>query len=100
MTGVSLGVVVVSACLAGAVATASWLVIQPRRPPLRRLLPYADVTRSRLGVPVETMPRPVFASEAARRLLGPLASSVLDQLGRLLRSAITTPCNANCARPG
>jgi tight adherence protein C len=85
MTGVSLGVVVVCACLAGAVATASWLVIQPRRPPLRRLLPYAEVTRSRLGVPVETMPRPVFASEAARRLLGPLASSVLDHLGRLLK---------------
>jgi Flp pilus assembly protein TadB len=85
MIGVSLGVVVVCACLAGAVAAASWLAIQPRRPPLRRLLPYAEVTRSRLGVPVETMPRPVFASEAARRLLGPLASSGLDQLGRLLK---------------
>ena len=86
---ISLGVVLAAGCLAGAVGSAAWLGIQPRRSPMRRLMAYSQVSRSRLGVPVETVPRPVFASEAASRLLGPIAWSVLQRLGKLLRVADT-----------
>jgi tight adherence protein C len=70
---------------AGAIASIAWLIIHPRRAPLRRIAPYTEVTRGRLGVPVETIPQPLFAGEAVRRLLGPLAATAAAWISRVFR---------------
>jgi tight adherence protein C len=49
-------------------------IARPRRPIDARIGPYTDVARARLGAPVSTAPQPVVFGEAARRILGPLAT--------------------------
>ena len=86
---VNAAIVVAALCAALAVGTASWQALRPLRGPARRLAPYTEVTRTRMGVPVESTPQPVMVAEAARRLLGPLAASLVSSAGRMLRVADT-----------
>ncbi|MGH9095482.1 MAG: type II secretion system F family protein [Acidimicrobiales bacterium] len=72
-------------CAAVAVGGACWKVAHPRRAPTRRIAPYTEVARARLGVKVESVPQPVVIGEAARRLLGPLAGSAGAWMNRVLR---------------
>lgn len=78
-------VLLAALCAAVAVGMAAWQAVHPRRGPARRIAPYTEVARARLGVPVEATPQPLVLGEAARRLLGPLATSGLGWLTRLLR---------------
>lgn len=72
-------------CAAGAVGVAAWQVVHPKRPPARRIAPYTEVSRARLGVAIEATPQPLVLGEAARRLLGPLATSGAAWLVRVAR---------------
>jgi tight adherence protein C len=74
-------------CAAGAVGTAAWKVAHPRRVPARRIAPYTEVARARLGIKVESAPQPVVLGEAARRLLGPLAATAAGWASRALRGS-------------
>ena len=78
----NVNILLAALCTAGAVGSAAWVLIRPRRAPLRRIAPYTEVARSRLGVPVESVPQPVFAGEAVRRLLGPLATTATAWISR------------------
>lgn len=60
-------------------------IAHPRRPIDARIDPYTDVARARLGAPVNTAPRPVVFGEAARRILGPLATRGALRAARTLR---------------
>jgi hypothetical protein len=71
---------------AGAVGNLTWRALNPRRPPERRMKPYFEVARSRLGGRVDSLPEPVLIGEAARRVLGPLARSVTSGLSRIVRT--------------
>jgi Flp pilus assembly protein TadB len=73
----------------GAVGNLTWHVLGPRRPPERRMKPYFEVARSRLGGRVDSLPEPVLIGEAARRVLGPLARSVTSRFSRLVRTKST-----------
>jgi len=73
-------------CAAGAVGNLTWVVLSPRRAPERRMAPYFEVARSRLGGSVGSFPEPVFIGEATRRVLGPLAQSVSARLARMMRT--------------
>ena len=57
-------VVLAAVCAAGAVGNLTWQVLSPRRAPERRMAPYFEVARSRLGGPVGSFPEPVFMGEA------------------------------------
>jgi tight adherence protein C len=81
--------VLAALCAAGAVGMVAWRLIHPRRVPLRRIAPYTEVARARLGVNIESMPQPVLAGEAARRLLGPLAVTAGRRLARVFKVADT-----------
>jgi tight adherence protein C len=81
----NLNLLLAALCTAGAVGVGAWAVIRPRRAPLRRIAPYTEVARSRLGVPVESVPHPVFVGEAVRRLLGPLATTATTWISRVFR---------------
>jgi Flp pilus assembly protein TadB len=70
----------------GAVGNLTWQVLSPRRPPERRMKPYFEVARSRLGGRVDSLPEPVLIGEAARRVLGPLARSVTSRFSRIVRT--------------
>jgi Flp pilus assembly protein TadB len=48
--------------------------------------PYFEVARSRLGGRVDSLPEPVLIGEAARRVLGPLARSVISRFSRIVRT--------------
>ena len=72
-------------CVAGAVGIVAWRAAHPRRAPARRVAPYTEVARARLGIPVESVPQPLVLSEAARRLLGPLAASAAGWVNRVVR---------------
>ena len=48
--------------------------------------PYFEVARSRLGGRVDSLPEPVLIGEAARRVLGPLARSVMSRFSRVVRT--------------
>ena len=72
--------------VAGAVGNLTWQVLNPRRPPERRMKPYFEVARSRLGGRVDSLPEPVLIGEAARRVLGPLARSVTSRFSRIVRT--------------
>ena len=87
-------------CAAGAVGTLSWKVIHPRRSPLARISPYTEVARARLGVRVESVPHPVLVSEAARRLLGPLAGAATGWVARLLKVADTKTIQTRLRQAG
>ena len=71
---------------AGAVGNLTWRLQGPRRPPGRRMKPYFEVARSRLGGRVDSLPEPVLMGEAARRVLGPLARSVTSRFARVVRT--------------
>ena len=47
--------------------------------------PYLEVSQSRMGGQLGLVPEPVFMSEATKRVLGPLASSLRARLTRLVR---------------
>lgn len=81
----SLWVVVAALCAAGAVGSFTWQLLNPRRAPGRRLGPYLEVSQSRMGGQLGLVPEPVFMSEATKRVLGPLASSLRARLTRLVR---------------
>lgn len=87
-------------CAAGAVGSGTWVLIRPRRAPLRRIAPYTEVARSRLGVPVDSLPHPVFAGEAVRRLLGPLAATAGAWISRLFRVTDTATVELRLRRAG
>ena len=78
-------VVVAAICAAGSVGSFAWQVLNPRRAPGRRLGPYLEVSQSRMGGQLGLVPEPVFMSEATKRVLGPLASSLRARLSRLVR---------------
>ena len=46
----NVNVALAALCTAGAVGSGAWTLIRPRRAPLRRIAPYTEVARSRLGV--------------------------------------------------
>jgi tight adherence protein C len=96
----SAAIVVAAVCAALAVGTASWQALRPLRSPARRLAPYTEVTRTRMGVPVESTPQPVMVAEAARRLLGPLAGSLVSWAGRMLRVADTASLEQRLRQAG
>jgi Flp pilus assembly protein TadB len=79
-------VVVAALGAAGAAGNFAWQLNDPRRPPERRMAPYFEVARSRLGGQVGSLPEPVFIGEAARRVLGPVAQSIMSVLARILRT--------------
>jgi Flp pilus assembly protein TadB len=78
---------VVLGCLAagGAAGNSAWLLVHPLRPPERWTAPYLEVARSRLAG-TSSFPEPVFFPEAARRVLGPLAHSVVSRFTRAVRT--------------
>lgn len=91
----------IAALLAGAaVGTFAWQVAQPRRTVARRVAPYTEVARARLGARVESVPDPVLASEAARRLIGPLAESTATWIGRALRVTDTVSLDRRLRQAG
>ena len=76
--------VLAAVCAALAAGCLAWRLIHPRRSPLARIAPYTQVARARLGVPVESVSRPAVATEAARRLLGPLIAGIAGRLAAIL----------------
>jgi len=97
---VNVNILLASLCTAGAVGSAAWALIRPRRAPLRRIAPYTEVARSRLGVPVESVPHPVFAGEAVRRLLGPLATTATAWISRVFRVTDTATLELRLRQAG
>ncbi|MCU4186438.1 type II secretion system F family protein [Acidiferrimicrobium sp. IK] len=87
-------------CLAGTVGILAWTVAHPRRLPARRIAPYTQVARARLGAPVEATPQPLVLGEAARRLLGPLAGSAAGWLNRVLRVTDTATLERRLRQAG
>lgn len=77
--------VLAAVCAALAVGSLSWRAAHPRRPPARRIAPYTEVARARLGLPVRSAAEPAFLGEAARRLLGPLATAAVSWAVKALR---------------
>lgn len=71
-------------CAAGAVGTASYQFIRPRRSIARQVAPYTAVARSHLGVEVESLPEPLVSGEVIRRVLGPLGSGLMARLSKIL----------------
>ncbi len=57
-----------------------------RRSPQRRIALYLEGPRSQLGGPAGSVDGPAMAGEALRRVLGPLASTLLSLASRPLRS--------------
>jgi tight adherence protein C len=79
------GVILSAAALTGiSVALLARLALPPRRTILRRLAPYFESSRIRLGGDLSPMPGPVLYSEATRRVLGPLVTGLLGSASRLL----------------
>jgi len=97
---VNVNILLAALCTAGAVGSAAWVLIRPRRAPLRRIAPYTEVARSRLGVPVESVPHPVFAGEAVRRLLGPLATTATAWISRVFRVTDTATLELRLRQAG
>ena len=60
------------------------LALPPRRTIVRRLAPYFEPSRLRLGGDLSPAPGPVLYGEATRRVLGPLVTGVLGSATRLL----------------
>jgi Flp pilus assembly protein TadB len=79
-------VVLAAAATGGAVGNLTWQVLGPLRPPGRRMKPYFEVARSRLGGRVDSLPEPVLIGEAARRVLGPVARSITSRFARVVRT--------------
>ena len=71
-------------CAAGAVGSASYQIIRPRRSIARRVAPYTAVARSHLGVEVESVPEPLVSGEVIRRVLGPLGTVVTARVSKVL----------------
>ena len=67
-----------------ALAMVARLAFPPRRTLLRRLSPYVEPVRIRLGGDVTPVAVPLLYSEATRRVLGPLISGLLRTTGALL----------------
>lgn len=68
-----------------AVWAAAHAVARPRRPIGARVSPYTAVARARLGAPPTPDVEPVLLGEAARRILGPLATELGNRLAGGLR---------------
>ncbi|MDQ6616601.1 MAG: type II secretion system F family protein [Actinomycetota bacterium] len=77
---------VVAAVSAGlAVWAVGVAIARPRRPIKARVGPYADVALARLGASITPGPQPVVFGEAARRILGPLATRAATRVAHFLR---------------
>lgn len=76
---------ILAAVSAGAaVALATRVLLPPRRLLLRRLAPYLEPARIRLGGELAATPGPVLYSEATRRVLGPLVTGLMGGAARRL----------------
>lgn len=79
------GLTLTAALVAGiGVALLVRLALPPRRAVVRRLAPYFEPSRVRLGGDLSSVPGPVLYSEATRRVLGPLITGLLGSASRLL----------------
>ena len=96
----SLAVYLAALCAGGAVGLVTAQLIRPRRGIARRMSPYAELARLRMGEPASTFSEPLFYTEATRRVLGPLAGAVGTNLSRLLGLADAAALEARLRRSG
>ena len=93
-------VVLAGLCAAGAVGLGSARAIQPRRRIARRVAPYTELARVRMGGTATTWSEPLFYTEASARVLGPLASGITGGLSRLLGLSDATELDLRLRRAG
>jgi tight adherence protein C len=101
--GISPQVVEISTAVAFAsasVGTLAWQYVHPRRRIRHRMAPYTEVAIARLGGQVDTRFEPVVASEALRRVLGPLTTGVSRAAARLLHLGDTAGLELKLRRSG
>ncbi|HTV12637.1 MAG TPA: type II secretion system F family protein [Acidimicrobiales bacterium] len=85
MTAAQLDISLSAMCAAATVGLFARLCAHPLRSPRSRMALYLDVPRAQLGAPARSGPGPLVASEALRRVLGPVAVSGLALLDRVVR---------------
>ncbi|HMK96296.1 MAG TPA: type II secretion system F family protein [Acidimicrobiales bacterium] len=85
MNAVHMFAALAALCGAAALASAGLKLAQPLRSPKPRMAFYLEVPRAHLGGRPAAGPGPLLAREAARRVLGPLAGSVIGSLESFAR---------------